>query len=268
MRINHFITITFASLLSFATLGAQQSFTVPLYVSNAGGAIDTLRFGLDPSATYGIDDALGEFEYPPFPPTSVFEARFVNVPGNPVTPPEGLGEGVKTDIRRYRDAEQIDTFRIRFQPGDNGFPVTISWPDGISATSGAMTIRSAGKNIDMTAAGSLTVDDPDASVATIIRQGDPQSGVDAPERVSGVLRISATPSVVSGESVAITYESTSGSRVTIDIYSALGDLVARATPDSPAGQLRLESGRLAAGRYFIVLWQGLSTARSSFIVAD
>jgi len=268
MRITILVAAAAVSLFSASTVRSQNTFTVPLYVSNTLGAIDTLRFGLDPAGTYGIDAGLGEFEYPPFPPASVFESRFVNIPGNPTGAPDGLGEGVKTDIRGYRNANQIDTFRIKFQPGDGGFPVTISWPPGIGATSRSMTIRSAGKTVDMTSAGSIVVDDADVSIATIIREGDPESGVGEESAGRQSLRIHTTPSVVRGGIVEVVYQSAADLPVAIEIYSIMGDLVARATPDSQWGRIALDSRMLPSGRYFVLLQSGLASARSSFVIAE
>lgn len=269
MRTILLVSFALALVVSISKTQAQSTFTIPLFVTNNNGAIDTLRFGLDPEATYGIDDALGEFEYPPFPPTSVFEARFVNVTGHPTEAPAGLGEGVKTDIRRYVQSDQRDTFRIKFQPGDNGFPVTISWPDGIGETSGEMTIRSAGTTMDMRTVGSLTINDPDVSVATIVRNGDPATGVDHGDAMENEMRLSVTPSVAhSIETILIEFRAPEGSVVAVEVYNALGDLVARATPDASSGHIPLDTRRLVSGRYFVLLQRGLSSARSSFVVVE
>jgi len=96
------------------------------------GAADRkeLFFGLDPSATEGIDSLLGEVEQPPPPPDGVFDARFV---GDDIG--INLGEGVCLDIRRG-DSTTTGTriHQLRYQVG-LGTSITIAWklPEGVTA---------------------------------------------------------------------------------------------------------------------------------------
>ena len=84
---------------------------------------DTLWFGFDSTATSGIDPPLCEEELPPIPPTGIFDARFVGIPGR-----IDLGQGVKCDYRRYYSRTQIDTHKIRFQPSvPPGYPMRFQW---------------------------------------------------------------------------------------------------------------------------------------------
>lgn len=50
----------------------------------------------------------------------------MNIPGREGTDtPAGLGQGVKQDYRSFWN--ERDTFKIKFQPGDAGFPVYCNW---------------------------------------------------------------------------------------------------------------------------------------------
>jgi hypothetical protein len=102
---------------------------IPLTVSD-GFRSKTLYFGLDPTATNGIDTHLDEMEQPPLPPSGIFDARFV---GYDINIPE-LGEGVLKDYRQGSinfQGQQIH--EVRYQVG-SGTTITISWnlPSGIT----------------------------------------------------------------------------------------------------------------------------------------
>jgi len=96
---------------------------LPLTITDGAGGTQTLRFGLAPAATDGIDAALGESELPPFPPAGVFEARFI---GEDISLPQ-LGQGAYKDYRAG-SAAFIGTavHELRFQTG-SGAAITISW---------------------------------------------------------------------------------------------------------------------------------------------
>ncbi|TAK62067.1 MAG: hypothetical protein EPO24_05270, partial [Bacteroidetes bacterium] len=117
--------ILIAMLCSLGTqslLWGQSSCTVPIYVQN-GTDKETLWVGVDPSATYGIDAAMGEQELPPTPPTGVFDARLVDV-----RTPGSMGQGLSKDVRTYGSDCQTDTFKIKFQTStEGGSNVTLSW---------------------------------------------------------------------------------------------------------------------------------------------
>lgn len=95
-----------------------------------GTCFDTLWFGFDWQATCGIDLSLWEIEQPPLPPAGVCDFRFVNIPGREgAEPPAGLGRGTRQD---YRNEESypirlVDTFMVRLQPGDGGYPIGMRW---------------------------------------------------------------------------------------------------------------------------------------------
>lgn len=103
---------------------------IRLVVTDAGLGRDSLWFGFDATASYGLDPDLCEWELPPHgPPGQIyFDARFVNIPGRDgLDTPAGLGNGFLEDYRAFHSGYGIDTFKIAFQPSDAGYPITFSW---------------------------------------------------------------------------------------------------------------------------------------------
>ncbi|MBN1480282.1 T9SS type A sorting domain-containing protein [candidate division KSB1 bacterium] len=165
MRINVFFVTVYLIISSF--LSAQDAaIEINLFVADDVGASHTLTCGLHPAATDTIDVSLGEAELPPFPPTGVFEARFV---GHDINMPK-LGEGTYTDFRQG-DAATADTVthELRYQVGE-GSSVTIYWslPPGIT---GRLTDLIGGVVVDepMVNTDSLMVDNPGAVDRLIMR---------------------------------------------------------------------------------------------------
>lgn len=87
-------------------------------ISDGCSGTNTLTFGSAPCATDDIDANLGESELPPLPPGGVFDARFV-LPSPYST---------KSSLKDFReDAGDSKTWRITFQPGSCGYPITFNW---------------------------------------------------------------------------------------------------------------------------------------------
>jgi hypothetical protein len=125
-------------LLLFVVLAlSQEARTQPctpptqrlrMLINDAGLETDSIFFGHSPTATRGLDPQLCETEFPPFPPSGTFEARFVNPPGyDGIDVPLGMGQGFKLDYRRYITRAQVDTHKIKFQAGVSGYPMTLRW---------------------------------------------------------------------------------------------------------------------------------------------
>ena len=106
----------FLLLLSvlFRVSGAAE-WRVDLDVSNGAGVTRTIAFGVHPNATAGVDAELGEVCLPPWPPSSLFEARFM-VSGC---------DGLQLDLRDTTQTQRIHT--IKWQAGEGGYPVTVRW---------------------------------------------------------------------------------------------------------------------------------------------
>lgn len=105
---------------------------MPLIISDgAPGGTDTLYFGIDPSATDGIDSVLGEFQLPPPPPSGIFDCRFI---GTDIAPPLQFGQGLNSDYRQGNvNFTGSKIHEIKFQKGA-GSSITIYWhlPNGIT----------------------------------------------------------------------------------------------------------------------------------------
>ena len=152
------------------TIG-QTAFTVPIYVTD-GTDTDTLTLGVNASATFGTDDALGEKYLPPAGVAGVFDARFVSPRGDTA----GFDQGRTVDIRPLVSDCSLDSFAVAFQPG-NGSTITISWgtlPAYCTPTRWRLSSALAGTpeiDLDMTSAGSVDVDYNSYSTV-YIRKGD------------------------------------------------------------------------------------------------
>lgn len=150
-------------------------------IADKTGYADTLRWGIFPGATNGRDAAYGETEFPPPPPSFLFDARWVGV--------KEFGEGVKRNYRGPYNA--LDTFVLKVQPNEDGYPISLSWP-GLAGNFQSAQLRFVNTDGAITTADMLersTIDivnsDP-VSLVTIIVQGssappqieNPQPGID------------------------------------------------------------------------------------------
>ncbi len=121
----------YTAVWSFRTsrVGAANWF-LPLSMAETGPQHDTIYFGIHPLATYGIDPSLGELEMPQPPPPGIFDFRFIDIPSRLGL----LGQGLRLNMLPFIAYAQVDTFRIRFQPGVGSYPMILSWPTRIIQT--------------------------------------------------------------------------------------------------------------------------------------
>ncbi|MDY0083403.1 MAG: T9SS type A sorting domain-containing protein [Ignavibacteriaceae bacterium] len=123
-----FVSITFAQLAKVE---------IPMTVKDSNGSTQIIIFGLDSTATSGIDWDLGESELPPYPPVGAWDARFVNVTGQ-----AQLENGTFKDIRNAPTFPYSGTYthRIRFQTSDPNWEeqsVTVIWDLPATIASGS-----------------------------------------------------------------------------------------------------------------------------------
>lgn len=252
-----FAGIAFAAFATVAAT-AQVSTEAQITVGNSGSpqASRTLKFGVNPAATLGIDAELGEDAFPPFPPTAVFEARFVSNGGSE------LGEGSPADVRPYTSSSQKDEYKIKFQPGSNGLPVTLIWDmnylkDHYTSVSMKDPFGGVIVSIDMLAVATAEITNANLTELVIEATGpkSPGSGVDDASADRGFSLRSVT-SPVDGRAT-IAYSLDGRSDVTLSIMDVRGEAVLRI-----AGNLTREAGTheenvdvtaLAAGLYFVTL---------------
>lgn len=154
----------FSLVLLYVTISfGQAAVEIPLTVQDSNGNTRTLIFGLDLTATSGLDISLGESEQPPFPPGGAWDARFVSMGGQ-----SQLGEGSLKDIRNAPafPFNGTYTYRIRFQAGDPNWDlqtITVSWnlPPQIVAGSTITNVPFGGTEVaPFVGTGSLTIPFP------------------------------------------------------------------------------------------------------------
>ena len=221
---------------------------------------DTLWFGIHDSATAGIDLQFCEAEFPPFPPTGIFEARWTNPPGHEgMEPPANLGQGVKRDYRKHVSVAQIDTHRVKFQPTEPpGYPVKFRWLraevgaicdscilvdefDGLVVPRTRMTIQD-----------SLVVNIPAIQSLLMIQYGARITGVEqSPDGMPGSFGLEQNYPNPFNPSTTIRFSIQRNSLTDVSIYNLLGQKVAT-----------LASDLLTPG-YYTVRWNGTNSRGNS-----
>ena len=114
--------------LSFSVI-RSQNVNIPLVFTDGEGAYKVLYFGLDSTATDGIDPHLGESDCPPCPPTDMTEVRF------------NLQPFIGAPVSTYKDYRYAPSFpytgikqhRLIWQlySESTGLTVTYNLPDSV-----------------------------------------------------------------------------------------------------------------------------------------
>ena len=255
------------------TDSAEQSFTVVVTPSQTGGSAERelvftardgassveLRAGLDPSATDGIDAALGEAELPPLPPAGVFEARFTG---------SDLGQGSYRDYRTGSASfEGTTTHTLAWQLGSGTFALDYDLPDGVTAT---LVDAFGGAVLNASLSGSGTVEVTNAALtsATLtLVYGTPTSAAENAE--AKPLGLNAPfPNPTSGPlSVSVTL--LAPEHVTLSVYTAVGERVAVLADrvvGSGTSTFDWSAAHLANGLYFLRMESERETATRRLIV--
>jgi hypothetical protein len=167
-----FLAAFLSLVLAPGALG-QVDTELTFVVSTDAGATDTLAVGLDPAATSGIDNELGEGELPPLPPG--FDARFVDEDIDGASFGTGLDRDYRSGSSTFIGTKQ---HQLAFQTTDGASSVTIQWSGVPSRVSGTIEDRLGGdqysKPID--GSGSVTVSPSDAdAIITLQYQTSPGS---------------------------------------------------------------------------------------------
>jgi hypothetical protein len=122
-----------------------------IFISDNGGRSDSLEFGTAPGATDGIDLLLGEWELPPVPPLSAFDARW-QITGT---------QGAKRDIRDTLGGTRTRvTYTGLMQPGSGGYPFYLRWK-GQELPKGTLTLRYGSDSVNMKQQDSLVIANSD-----------------------------------------------------------------------------------------------------------
>lgn len=99
-------------------------------VKDNAGQNGTLLMGTGRLATNGVDPLFGEISLPPAPPAGVFDTRFEL----PVTPADYSQKDYRCDTLKNA------AWKIVFQPGPGGYPVTVRW-DKLSFPLGSFFLK-------------------------------------------------------------------------------------------------------------------------------
>jgi hypothetical protein len=173
-----FIVAVASSFAQPCTLPSKKTWVA---VSNANGYRDTLWFGFDSTATCGEDPGLCEISpaEPCGAPSTIFCVWWSSPCG-----PGGPGDPLwRYDFRRYVNPARVDTHRIRFQPGDSGYPLKFRWnKQEIAALSDSsvLTYFSGATNRQrMDLSDSLTITDELIFEIRLFRYGQRLSSTDA-----------------------------------------------------------------------------------------
>ena len=114
----------FSVFIVLSSIVFSQTVVDSITVADGVGGSTVLKFGLDPTATDGIDVALGESLLPPFPPAGAFEARLFL--------PENGFSGTAASRKDFRFMDSIPysgtkEFRLAYQPGTGSTAITFTW---------------------------------------------------------------------------------------------------------------------------------------------
>lgn len=244
-------------LVSGHVLAQTPVVDLALTISDGAGGTKELRFGLDPTATNGIDAGLGESELPPFPPAGVFEARFI---GDDIGIPE-LGQGsykdYRTGDRSFRDTK---THGLRYQVGA-GTSIVISWNLSNGAT-GILQDIITGNLINeiMRGTGSFTVTNPGAFNKLKVTINYSTTEVqESPLQLLQAFSLAQNYPNPFNPSTAIDFHVPVSSFVTVKVFDVLGKEVATLVNErkSPgAYRVNFNASGLADGVYFYRLQAG------------
>jgi hypothetical protein len=133
--------IILLTILQSSVVVGQPRFAIPI-ISASGPYTRTTSFGILPVASICIsgDGFNGIYEsfLPPIPPQSAFDARFVCPRSDPSS--TCYDQGSLNDFRPFRNANQIDTFKLAAQvAGTQG--LVLRWPSGLASHFVELTMR-------------------------------------------------------------------------------------------------------------------------------
>ncbi len=230
----------FADYHSFTTASAGlYAYNIPITVTDSAGGSKILNFGLAPTATDGIDTALGETPLPPLPPTGAFDVRFL-LPGTTAD----------ASLKDYRQGTEsyagTKVYQMQYQVG-TGTKITLSWnlPSGVT---GVLQDVVTGTLINVamaSGAGSYVVTNPGVfnklNLTITYKQGTSESINDNLKRADKFELAQNYPNPFN-PSTMIRFGLPENARVCLTIFNQIGEQVAE-----------LVNGQMEAG-YHQVTW--------------
>ncbi len=154
---------------------ASRGMMIPFTITSVTGEGRSLYFGVHTYATPCFDPALGEATLPPLPPGG-FDVRLTG---------RCLQLGTYYDFRPYVSPSQADTYAVRFQMNDGGYPVTFTWPDLNNSYSGPVELTSLAGSVDMKSVTNFVVADSQIQNLRIIAHG-PMPKLNTPNVITSV----------------------------------------------------------------------------------
>ncbi len=184
-------------------------------VTNNGEQSTTLTFGQAPDATDAIDNAFDESVLPPVPSIDTFDARF-----------ELPIEGDIYSHRDFRPKTSETTWKINFQPGLAGYPVTFSWnPDDLKDGEYYVTDAEIGTSIheNMKTINSYSVSD-DRFSTLLIKKTAPNIHVQLPDQLKIPTHFELCQNYPNpfNQCTNINFKVPKSAMITMKIYNTLG----------------------------------------------
>jgi hypothetical protein len=253
-------TIFFIMILTSVISASKPLLNISLIVADNAGGIQPLNFGIDSSATDGIDTGLGEAPLPPLPPSGVFDARF-NLPNGKEASLRDYRQGIKTFI-----GQKI--YNIQFQPG-TGTSISISWylPSGIK---GRLQDVITGSQIDTQMAGIGIYQVANPGIYNKLQMTLTFDGLLPVEAETGAVtsfNLEQNYPNPFNPSTQIKYSLLSNSSVKVKIFNALGESVkeiANEVQESGVHTINFNASGLSSGVYFYTIEANPTDGSKSF----
>lgn len=218
-----FIIIIFLSSNIFSQSYQQAEISITFTLTDGRSDTRIMKVGIDPSATDGIDEHLGEADLPPFPPLTVFEARY--------DLPENNYSGSKSSYWDFRNGSApfsgIIEHRIHYQKGD-GDSVVIFYDLPSSVTAVLQDIVTGTFiNVQLSGQGAYAVTNPDVfnKLKLIVTYNNTISDVDHDPSITENFKLYQNYPNPFNPSTNIKFELYESSYVSLKIYDILGNEV-------------------------------------------
>ncbi len=237
--------------------GAQSvHLKVPLTLVDGGLHSSTIYFGVDPSATYCIDPALGEFELPA--DRCGTEPLCVYFTDTRTDSGACMGNGLLLDLRAYTSPAQADTYAVSFTAQQ--YPLVFRWPANLAGYYDTLRMKDAVTGLlyhaDMLSVDSLVISSSNVQKLLIYAQG-PKGYLDhvdeAPAGLPDRPMLSQNYPNPFNPETRIRYTLTRRTGVSLRVYDLLGRVVAvLVESEQPRGEyvVSWRPGGLPAGVYF------------------
>ncbi|MGQ9644195.1 MAG: T9SS type A sorting domain-containing protein [Ignavibacterium sp.] len=216
-----FIILLFLASNIFSQIPQEPQISITFTLTDGRSDTRIMKVGIDPSATDGIDEHLGEADLPPFPPLTVFEARY--------SLPENNFSGTKSSYWDFRNGTAPFSgtveHRIHYQRGE-GDSVVIFWDLPSSVTAVIQDIITGTLiNVQMSGQGSYAVTNPDAinKLKLLVTYNNTTSATDYDPIVVKSFKLYQNYPNPFNPSTNIKFELYESSNVSIKIYDILGN---------------------------------------------